>query len=64
MWDEESWLPSSWTTNSLAMAELSLSDIRREFDGICSRLNMDQATLEVAWKSFHDLKEFYTLEVL
>eukprot|EP00117_Sycon_ciliatum_P038497 scpid25179/ scgid0707/ Retinoblastoma-like protein 1; 107 kDa retinoblastoma-associated protein; pRb1 len=44
------------------MAELSLSDIRREFDGICSRLNMDQATLEVAWKSFHDLKEFYTLE--
>lgn len=39
------------------------SSVREEFDAICRRLNMDLGTMEVAWKSFVDLKEYYTLEV-
>ena len=45
------------------MAVPGADTVRAEFDAMCRHLNMDLGTMDVAWKSYADLKEFYTLEV-
>lgn len=37
--------------------------IREEYDSVCNKLNMDQSSMERAWTSYSDIRDYYTLEV-
>ncbi len=37
--------------------------IRQEYEAVCSKLNMDQASMEAAWTSYTETRDYYTLEV-
>lgn len=39
-------------------------EIRLRFRDICKDLNMDSATIDVAWDSFESVLQHFTLEVL
>lgn len=36
---------------------------RQEYETVCSKLNMDQPSMESAWTSYSEIKDYYTLEV-
>lgn len=38
-------------------------EIREEYECVCSKLNMDQESMDSAWKSYTDIRDYYTLEV-
>ena len=37
--------------------------VRQEYEAVCSKLNMDQASMESAWTSYTETRDYYTLEV-
>ena len=37
--------------------------IREDYESVCSKLNMDQESMDSAWKSYIDIRDYYTLEV-
>lgn len=37
--------------------------IREEYEAVCSKLNMDQASMDSAWTSYTGIRDYYTLEV-
>lgn len=37
--------------------------VKQEYEAVCSKLNMDQASMEAAWTSYTDTRDYYTLEV-
>ena len=39
------------------------SQIRQEYEAVCSKLNMDQSSMESAWTSYTNTRDYYTLEV-
>lgn len=39
------------------------SQIRLEYEAVCSKLNMDQQSMEDAWSSYASTRDYYTLEV-
>jgi hypothetical protein len=41
----------------------SLESSKEEYDQLCNELNMDESTMEAAWKSYIAIKHNYTLEV-
>lgn len=38
-------------------------EIRQEYEAVCSKLNMDQSSMESAWTSYTDIRDYYALEV-
>lgn len=39
------------------------SQIRQEYEAVCSKLNMDQSSMESAWTSYTNTRDYYALEV-
>ncbi len=37
--------------------------IRQEYEAVCSKLNMDQPSMESAWTSYSNTRDYYALEV-
>lgn len=37
--------------------------IREDYEAVCGKLNMDQASMDTAWKSYTGIRDYYTLEV-
>ncbi len=37
--------------------------IRDDYESVCSKLNMDQESMDSAWTSYTDIRDYYTLEV-
>ena len=37
--------------------------IKGDYEVVCSKLNMDQPSMETAWKSYANIRDYYTLEV-
>ncbi len=37
--------------------------VREEYEGVCSKLNMDQPSMESAWREYTKIRDYYTLEV-
>ena len=37
--------------------------IRDDYEAVCSKLNMDQTSMDSAWTSYTDIRDYYTLEV-
>ena len=37
--------------------------VRQEYEAVCSKLNMDQGSMEAAWTSYKETRDYYTLEV-
>lgn len=37
--------------------------VRQEYEAVCSKLNMDQPSMESAWRAYLDTRDYYTLEV-
>ena len=40
----------------------SLKLVKEDYDQLCCELNMDQSTMEAAWKSYIAIRHNYTLE--
>ena len=38
-------------------------EIRREYEDVCGKLNMDQPSMESAWTSYTEIRDDYALEV-
>ena len=41
----------------------SSESVKDEYDQLCRELNMDESTMETAWKSYMAIRHNYTLEV-
>lgn len=41
----------------------SLDSAKEEYDQLCRELNMDESTMEAAWRSYIAIRHNYTLEV-
>lgn len=39
------------------------SQIRQDYEAVCSKLNMDQSSMESAWDSYTKTRDYYALEV-
>ena len=39
------------------------ASMRKEYEAVCNKLNMDQSTMESAWSSYTDTRDYYALEV-
>ena len=37
--------------------------IWEDYESVCSKLNMDKESMDSAWKSYTDIRDYYTLEV-
>lgn len=37
--------------------------IRQEYEAVCSKLNMDQPSMDSAWSSYSATRDYYALEV-
>lgn len=37
--------------------------IREDYEAVCGKLNMDQVSMDSAWTSYTDIRDYYTLEV-
>lgn len=38
-------------------------EIKQEYEDVCSKLNMDQSSMESAWTSYTNTRDYYALEV-
>lgn len=37
--------------------------IREDYEAVCSKLNMDQPSMQSAWDSYKDISNYFALEV-
>ena len=44
-------------------SEHNMETVRVDYDQLCSELNMDESTMDTAWKSYIAIRHNYTLEV-
>jgi len=42
---------------------LEENKIREDYESVCGKLNMDQESMDSAWKAYTDIRDYYTLEV-
>ena len=49
-------------TNSSG-CEHNMETVKADYDQLCCELNMDESTMETAWKSYIAIRHNYTLEV-
>ena len=44
-------------------SDLNLESVKEDYDQLCRELNMDESTMDTAWKSYIAIRHNYTLEV-
>ena len=37
--------------------------VRQDYEAVCSKLNMDQTSMDSAWSSYTHTRDYYALEV-
>ena len=51
------------TEDSNSGCEHNMETVRIDYDQLCGELNMDESTMDTAWKSYIAIRHNYTLEV-
>ena len=50
-------------TSSSVSSENKMEAVKEEYEQLCRELNMDESTMDTAWKSYMAIRHNYTLEV-
>ncbi len=61
--EEENASPDKKPSEDRSSPESDLEVVKEDYDQLCRELNMDESTMDTAWRSYIAIRHNYTLEV-